>query len=106
MNVALNNAQNLRAYYAQRGQKVEIEFVAYGAGLAMMRSDISPVKQRVAAMSCSMPDVTFSGCGNTLAKDMRVEKKKIALVSQARVVPSGVVRIVQLEEQGWTYLRP
>ena len=106
MNIALNNAQNLRTYYAQRGQKVQIEFVAFGAGLAMVRSDTSPVKARVAAMSRTMHDVTFSGCSNSLAKQSRQEKKKITLLPQARLVPSGVVRIVQLEEQGWTYLRP
>jgi intracellular sulfur oxidation DsrE/DsrF family protein len=34
------------------------------------------------------------------------EGKEIPLVAQARSVPSGIVRLVELEEQGWTYARP
>jgi intracellular sulfur oxidation DsrE/DsrF family protein len=47
MNLALNNADNMKKFYEDKGEKVEIEFVAFGAGLAMMRSDKSPVKKQV-----------------------------------------------------------
>jgi intracellular sulfur oxidation DsrE/DsrF family protein len=50
--------------------------------------------------------VTFSGCGNTLANLSKRENKSISLLPQARLVPTGVARITELEEQGWTYLRP
>jgi hypothetical protein len=36
----------------------------------------------------------------------KAENKKIPLVSQAKLVPSGVVRILELQEQGWSYVRP
>jgi intracellular sulfur oxidation DsrE/DsrF family protein len=36
----------------------------------------------------------------------KAENKQIALVSQATVVKSGVVRVMELQEQGWTYVRP
>ena len=36
----------------------------------------------------------------------RIEQKEIPLISQAKVVPSGVVRIIELQEQGWSYVRP
>src|SRR4051812_20501414 len=36
MNLALNNADNMRNYYEGKGEKVEIEFVAFGGGLTMM----------------------------------------------------------------------
>ena len=67
MNMALNNGENLAKYYQDKGEKIEIEFVAYGAGLNMVRSDTSPVKERLAAISSNMKNVTFTGCGNTLA---------------------------------------
>ena len=47
MNMALNNAENLTKFYKDRGETVQIEFVAYGPGLAMVRSDTSPVKPRL-----------------------------------------------------------
>lgn len=106
MNMALNNAENLVKYYQDQGDKIEIEFVAYGAGLNMVRSDTSPVKERLAAISSSMKNVTFSGCGNTLAAQSKQEHKDISLLPEARLVPAGIARIVDLEEQGWTYVRP
>jgi uncharacterized protein len=106
MNMALNNAENLAAFYKEKGETIEIEFVAYGAGLNMVRSDTSPVKERLAAIKGNMKNVTFSGCGNTLATQSKQESKTITLVPEARLVPTGIARIVELEEQGWTYVRP
>jgi intracellular sulfur oxidation DsrE/DsrF family protein len=106
MNMALNNAENLVKFYKDRGEKAEIEFVAYGAGLSMMRSDTSPVKDRLAAISSNTKNITFTGCGNTLANQSKQENKNITLIPEAHIVPAGIARIVELEEQGWTYVRP
>lgn len=106
MNLALNNAENLVNYYKEKGEKIDIEFVTYGAGLNMMRSDTSPVKERLTAIAASMKNITFTGCGNTLGNQSKQENKTIALVPEAHLVPSGIARIVELEEQGWTYVRP
>jgi intracellular sulfur oxidation DsrE/DsrF family protein len=106
MNMALNNAENLVKFYQDKGEKIEIEFVAYGAGLNMMRSDTSPVKERLAEISSTMKNVTFTGCGNTLATQSKQENKTITLLPEAHLVPAGIARIVELEEQGWTYVRP
>ena len=106
MNMALNNAENLVKHYQDKGEKIQVEFVAYGAGLAMMRGDTSPVKDRLAAIGGRMKNITFSGCGNTLATQSRQENQSLSLVPEARVVATGIGRIVELEEQGWTYVRP
>jgi uncharacterized protein len=34
------------------------------------------------------------------------EGKPITIVSEAVIAPSGVVHLTELQEQGWTYLRP
>lgn len=106
MNTALNNAENLTQFFKAKGETVEIEFVAYGPGLSMVRSDTSPVKDRLAHMSSSMKNVTFSGCGNTLATQSKQEDKALTLLPEVRLVPAGIVRIVELEEEGWAYVRP
>jgi hypothetical protein len=106
MNTALNNAQNLSKFYKDRGESVEIELVAFGPGLSMMRSDTSPVKNRLASMANNMKNITFSGCGNTMANMSKKEKKTITLLPEARIVPTGIARIVELQELGWTYVRP
>jgi uncharacterized protein len=34
------------------------------------------------------------------------ESKDIPIVPQAQVVKSGVVRVMELQERGWTYVKP
>jgi uncharacterized protein len=65
----------------------------------MLRSDTSPVT--------AFPSrVQFSACNNTKQGMEKTEGKAILLVSDATIVLSGVVRIVELQEQGWSYVRP
>jgi intracellular sulfur oxidation DsrE/DsrF family protein len=106
MNMALNNAQNVNKYYQEKGDTVEIELVVYGPGLHMLREDTSPVKQRIAAMSLEMGNISFAACGNTKAKMTKKAGKEIKLISEAKIVPSGVVRLIELQENGWSYVRP
>lgn len=106
MNLALNNAENLTRFYGQAGETVKVEIVAYGPGLNMVRSDTSPVRDRLAALGGKAQAVTFSGCSNTLSTQSKQEGKEITLLPEARLVPAGIARIVQLQEQGWTYIRP
>ena len=106
MNLALNNAENLKTFYEQAGEAVQIEIVAYGPGLNMVRSDTSPVRDRLATLVGRPQPVTLSGCDNTLGRQSKQEGKDISLVPEARLVPTGIGRIVQLQEQGWTYIRP
>ena len=106
MNLALNNVSNTVQHYSEIGQKVEIEVVAFGPGLHMLREDTSPVKARIKSMSETMPEVSFSACGNTRENMTKVEAKEIPLISQAKVTKSGVVRLMELQERGWSYLRP
>lgn len=106
MNLALNNAANVREYYAAKGVKVDIQIVTFGPGLHMLRSDTSPVKARIAEMSIAMPELKFMACANTQSKMAQSEQKSIPLISEAVVVPSGVVTIIELQEKGYAYVRP
>jgi uncharacterized protein len=106
MNLALNNAQNLTKHYAGQGQRLRIEFVAYGPGLHMLRADSSPVKERILGLAKQTPEISFSACGNTMSAQGKQENKEIMLLPEAGVVPTGIARIVELQEEGWTYVRP
>jgi intracellular sulfur oxidation DsrE/DsrF family protein len=106
MNLTLNNAMNVRKYYNDIGEKVRIEVVAFGPGLHMLREDTSPVKARIETMALSTPEVSFKACGNTQENMSKTESKDIPIIPQAQVVKSGVVRVMELEEQGWTYVKP
>jgi uncharacterized protein len=106
MDLALNNAKNVIDYYKARGETVAVEIVTYGPGLHMLRTDTSPVKDRIASMSLENPNLAFIACGNTQANQSKAEGKPITLLSEAKVMPSGVVRLMELQKQGYAYIRP
>jgi len=106
MNNALNYATNVTKFYADKGEQVSVEILANGPGLHMLRADTSPVKGRLLVFASRMPQVAFSGCGVAKRTMESQEGKEVTLVSAAKVVPSGAVRLIELQEQGWSYLRP
>ncbi|MDU8912778.1 DsrE family protein [Aestuariicoccus sp. MJ-SS9] len=106
MNTALNNAQNVYSHYAEQGDAVIIEMVAYGPGLQMFVPGKSPVEQRISTMSLEMDNLKFSACGNTLKKMEKKVGHEVALMSEAEITPSGVVRLIELQQQGYAYVRP
>lgn len=107
IHLALNNVENLYHYYVDKGEDVRIEVVAFGPGLVMLRADTSPVKARVHHIAEEgLGRIVFSACHNTLVGMERAEGHKIAIVPDAHLVPTGVVRITELEHAGWSYIAP
>ncbi|HWV81188.1 MAG TPA: hypothetical protein VNZ50_07135 [Hyphomicrobiaceae bacterium] len=106
MTLALNNAQNILNYFKKLNQKVDVRIVAFGPGLHLFREDTSQVKTRLATMALEHPNLTLLACGNTRANQTKAENKEIKLVSEAKVVPSGVVMLSELQERGYSYIRP
>lgn len=106
MNMALNNVQNVSNYYKSIGDEVIVELVAYGPGLNMFVDGKSPVADRISTMSLEMDNLSFAACGNTHRKMSEKAGKDVTLLSEASVVPSGVVRLIKLQEDGYAYIRP
>ena len=106
MNLALNNAQNVLDHFKAKGEPVAIEIVTYGPGLHMLRDDTSPVKTRIAAMSLAEPGLAFIACENTRTNQSKQEGKAIVLIAEAKSTPSGVIRLMQLQADGFAYIRP
>jgi uncharacterized protein len=108
MNLALNNARNVLEFYRDRHEDVDVEVVAYGPGLHMLRDDTSPVKDRIKELAeVSFPsNLAFSACNNTKQGMEKREGHPIMIIPQAKIVPAGVVRIMELEEKGYSYVRP
>jgi uncharacterized protein len=97
-NLALNNARNLQSDLG--AANVEIEIVAYGPGIGMLKAE-SVVGNRIGEALGS--GVKVAACENT----MRGQKlAKPDMLNGIGYVPAGVVEIVQKQQQGWAYLRP
>jgi intracellular sulfur oxidation DsrE/DsrF family protein len=100
-NLVLNNAVNLQKEYGP--DNVTIEVVAYGPGLSMLTKK-SAVATRVESLN--KQDIRFSACANTMKGIERKTGKKPVLLPGMVVVPAGVARIVELQEKGYSYIKP
>ena len=97
-NLALNNAKNLQTDLG--AANVDIEIVAYGPGIGMLKAD-SVVGTRVDEAMAS--GVKVVACENT----MRGQKLgKQDMWRGIGYVSAGVVEIMQKQQQGWAYIRP
>jgi intracellular sulfur oxidation DsrE/DsrF family protein len=108
MNLALNNATNVIEYFRGKNEDVEVDIVTYGPGLHMLRADTSPVQDRIKRLKeLAFPGkIQFSACNNTKQGMEKAEGHAISVLPDATIVPSGVVRLMELQEQGWSYVRP
>jgi uncharacterized protein len=107
MNMVLNNATNVIEYYRAKSEDVDVEIVAYGPGMHMLRTDTSPVADRIKHLKeMVVGKIQFSACNNTKQNMEKTEGHAISIVPEATIVPSGVVRLMELQEQGWSYVRP
>jgi uncharacterized protein len=96
--LALNNAKNVQTDLGR--DQVEIEIVAYGPGIAMLKMD-SEVGPRVA--EAIRDGVAMVACENTMTN------QKIArddMLPKIGYVKAGVVEIMKKQQQGYAYLRP
>jgi hypothetical protein len=99
--IALNNAANVQKILGI--DNVAIEVVAYGPGLSILTPK-SPESHRVPDLA--LQNITFSACGNTMKKVTNKTGSEPQLVDGVRVVPAGVIRIMELQQQGYAYIRP
>lgn len=106
MSTVLNVAANVSRHYAEIGEEVEVRIVAFNAGLHMLRTDTSPVLERLKGFSQSMPNVSFAACGNTIDAMAKKEGARPPIIDFAEEVPAGVVTLIELDEAGWTIVRP
>lgn len=99
--IALNNAVNIQKLYGI--DNVTVEIVAYGPGLGLLTKK-NPQADRVASLA--MQDITFSACMNTMKKVEKKTGKLPVLTDGVQTVTAGVARIIELHEDGYTYIRP
>lgn len=99
--IALNNAVNLQKLYGI--DNVDIEIVAYGPGLGLLTSKS---KQGARVSSLALQDITFSACGNTMKNVEKKSGKMPKLLEGVGQVTAGVARIMELQQQGYAYVRP
>ncbi len=99
--LVLNVANNLIKHYGQ--DKVDVEIVAFGPGLRLMFKE-NVNSGRIQGLTDS--GVTFSACKNTITGMTKKLGHAPELNSNAVPVSAGVVRIIELENQGFKLIKP
>ena len=99
--LVLNVANNLIKHYGQ--DKVDVEIVAFGPGLRLLFKD-NVNTGRIKGLTDS--GVKFSACKNTIAGMTKKLGHAPELNSNAVPVSAGVVRIIELENQGFKLIKP
>jgi len=97
-NLALNNAKNVQTDLGAKN--VEIEIVAYGPGIGMLKAE-SVVGNRIG--DALKDGVKVVACENTM-HNMKLGKAD--MLNGIDYAPAGVVEIMQRQQQGWAYVRP
>jgi uncharacterized protein len=97
-NLALNNAKNIQDELG--AANVEIEVVAFGPGIYMLKAD-SVAKARLA--DAAKEGIKVLACENTM-RNLKVSKDDIA--PSVGYVSAGVVHLMRRQTEGWAYIRP
>ncbi len=101
--MALNSAKNIKKILGN--EAVEIEVVVYGPGLSLIKSSGFSAKK----IKTLMADygVKVSACNGALkAYAKRHGGRELEIVEGVSKVKTGALRILELQEQGYAYLRP
>ena len=97
-NLALNNAKNIQTDLG--ADKTEVEIVAYGPGIGMLKAD-AIVANRVEDAVAS--GVKVVACENTM-KSLKISRDDMN--RKIDYVGAGVVELMRRQQQGYAYIRP
>ena len=100
--LVLNVAKNLAQYYGP--DKVDLEVVAFGPGLRLLLNN-NVNRKRIIELARNF-GIKFDACHNTLMHFSKLLGYTPKLNPEAMVVPAGAARIVELEQHGYTLLKP
>ena len=99
--LVLNVANNLIKHYGP--DNVAIEIVAFGPGLRLLFDD-NVNKGRIQGLTEN--NVEFAACQNTVKGMGKKLGHPPVLNSFAKPVPAGIVRIIDLQDQGYKLIKP
>ena len=97
-NLALNNARNVQADLGK--DNVQIEIIAYGPGLDMLKAESKVADRLAGALDDS---VGLIACENTM-NNTKVTRAQ--MYEGIAYVQAGVTHIIKRQREGWAYIRP
>lgn len=97
---ALGNIVNIQKHYGI--DNIEIELVAFGPGYRLLTPQ-SSLASRIASLA--LQEVTFTACMNTMLSVKEKTGFMPKLIDGVTTTKAGVARIIELQEQGYSYIK-
>ncbi len=100
--MALLNARNLKAVIGK--DNIDVELVVYGPGLSLITTDklnSSRVEDLIKRYGLKV-----SVCEGTLKRYAKVHGSEPDIIEGISRVSTGAIRLLELQEQGYSYIRP
>jgi intracellular sulfur oxidation DsrE/DsrF family protein len=104
LKTALDETENLLSSYKRANRQVNVEIIANGGGLDLLRSDVSPFAKRIALMKAKYPNLDFLACQQTINK-LQKQGIIVKLLPHTDFAHSAVEEIDKRLHQGWDYVR-
>lgn len=94
---------NIRHLYQEVGrERLQLELVVHGAGLSLLAKNTTTLEQELARLKAGY-GVNYTACSNTM-KAMKVTRGD--LIDEVGETVPAMVRLMERQEQGWTYIKP
>jgi len=97
-NLTLNNAKNVQQELGAKN--VDIEIVAYGPGIGMLKFDSAVANRIDEAVG---DGVKVVACENTM-KALKLTRDD--MLASSGFVPAGVIELMKKQKEGYAYIRP
>lgn len=101
---ALDETEDLLKSYKRANRRVNVEIIANGGGLDLLRTDVSPFAKRIALMKAKYPNLDLLACQQTIKK-LQEQGIIVKLLPHTGFANSAVEEIDKRLRQGWDYVR-
>lgn len=103
-NVLLGEAENLLATYKKQNKPLQLEILANGKGLDLVKHGNAPHIVKLQQLQKEYDNLVVSVCGQTLERIRKETGKSVSLIPDANVVRSAIDQVGKRQRQGWTYI--
>lgn len=104
LKTALDETENLLESYKRDKRKLQLEIIANGGGVDLLRRDASPYASRVESIKAKYRNIDFLVCSQTLSK-LRKRGITVHLLPHTGIASSAAEQISKRLLQGWDYVR-
>jgi intracellular sulfur oxidation DsrE/DsrF family protein len=104
LGTALDEVEDLLRSARAGHRRVEVEIVANGTGIDLLRANASPYATRIAVLRREFPQLGIVACGQTLER-RRADGKQFTLLPGTAIAPSALDEVIRRLRDGWVYVR-